>query len=232
VRGLFPDRLKNETYLKRFDAIWDRVGRGELSIDEARAQIHDLAGGIEPPAWLGQNARSLIERTTTYGRGGPPEGPAIAFEVAPDPRNRAVVARWNALPRMIQDEISHRVAWAISKRALEGVGEALWGVAGKQRRAIVLKGALHRETGAWMADPNPSLVLRFTPDSPTAKISVLTRLMGYALRQRKSCASPSGNRSQVVWRQGSHRCARLPRENRCGYPRGVSADPRAQRRQG
>lgn len=206
VRGLFPDTWKTKANKLAVDAIWDRVDKGELSIDDARTAIHTLANGIAEPAWHNQSEGSinLTDRTTTYaaprepGRGG-----QIMFEVAPDPRNTALVARWAAIPQTVRDRISHYVAWNTAKSALEGAGEALWGTAGKQQRAVALKAELQRGNGAWLADPNPSLSLQFDPGVAPAKVGMLSRLLGYALRQEETLRTspkpfPGGTETGII----------------------------------
>ena len=54
VRGLFPDTIKkkgNKT-VAGIANVWQRYRNGELSITEARNQVHDLAGGIRNPDWF------------------------------------------------------------------------------------------------------------------------------------------------------------------------------------
>jgi hypothetical protein len=54
VRGLFPyaGKTSKKALKPAIDNIWRRYQNGELSLDEARSQIHERAGGIEPPSWL------------------------------------------------------------------------------------------------------------------------------------------------------------------------------------
>jgi hypothetical protein len=52
VRGLYsPVQKRNKAFLAKTAAIWDNYGRGNISITEAREQIHGLAGGIDYPTW-------------------------------------------------------------------------------------------------------------------------------------------------------------------------------------
>ena len=54
VRGLFPDTFKkNADNKKNIDDVWSRYEKGELTIHEAREQVIEIAGGIEPPEWYG-----------------------------------------------------------------------------------------------------------------------------------------------------------------------------------
>lgn len=54
VRGLFPDTIKkkgNKT-VAAIDATWHKYRNGELSLDDTRSAVHDLAGGIKNPDWF------------------------------------------------------------------------------------------------------------------------------------------------------------------------------------
>ena len=51
VRGLFKDTWKTKANNAMVDKVWDQYRNGALTLDDARNQIHDLAGGIEDPDW-------------------------------------------------------------------------------------------------------------------------------------------------------------------------------------
>jgi hypothetical protein len=51
VRGLFPDTFKSAKAKETIDRIWQDVGKGFLSPQEARNEIVKFAGGIKPPDW-------------------------------------------------------------------------------------------------------------------------------------------------------------------------------------
>jgi len=55
VRALFPASIKDQLAPK-VDAVWDRFKMGSITRDQARKEIHDLAGGIRPMAWQGGDA--------------------------------------------------------------------------------------------------------------------------------------------------------------------------------
>ena len=54
VRGLSPDTFKNAKNNAAIDKVWYAYRKGELGLDDARQQISQLAGGINPPSWLGR----------------------------------------------------------------------------------------------------------------------------------------------------------------------------------
>lgn len=51
IRGMFPDTFKTKKNNAAVDSIWNGYRTGKTGIDDARRQIHDLAGGIRPPDW-------------------------------------------------------------------------------------------------------------------------------------------------------------------------------------
>jgi hypothetical protein len=52
VRGLFVDTWKSQAKnVQAVDAIWQKHQKGVISADEARKQIVELAGGVNPPSW-------------------------------------------------------------------------------------------------------------------------------------------------------------------------------------
>ena len=56
VRGLFPASFKTKRNKAAVDAVWNSYKNGELSINEVRTKIHDLAGGIDIPSWAGPDS--------------------------------------------------------------------------------------------------------------------------------------------------------------------------------
>lgn len=59
VRGLFPDTFKSQAKnVDQVDGIWLKYRKGQLSLDEARNEVFNAAGGINPPEWQGAGLRS------------------------------------------------------------------------------------------------------------------------------------------------------------------------------
>jgi hypothetical protein len=52
IRSLFPRTWKTGANMQRVDDIWRAADRGDISVDEARQRIVDLAGGFKEPEWL------------------------------------------------------------------------------------------------------------------------------------------------------------------------------------
>jgi hypothetical protein len=175
VRGLFTEGYKGKKEnIAAIDKIWGQVDDGELSVDDARQRIIGHAGGIENPDWWNEGNAKYKEvlRDKTYDpRRSNFAGAKVTFEVAPDPRNKALKARWDALPGRDKAEISHKVAWKIAAKALAQFGD------------IKMKGELHEQLGGWLADTNPSLSIWFNKRAAATKINELARILGYALNQ-------------------------------------------------
>lgn len=51
VRGLFPDTFKNAKNSQEIEDIWKTHKSNKISVDEARKQIFEKAGGINEPEW-------------------------------------------------------------------------------------------------------------------------------------------------------------------------------------
>ena len=51
VRGLFPDTFKNAKNSQEIEDIWKQHKSGKITVDEARKQILEKAGGINEPEW-------------------------------------------------------------------------------------------------------------------------------------------------------------------------------------
>jgi hypothetical protein len=59
VRGLFPDTFKSQAKnVEQVDGIWLKYRKGQLSLDEARNEVFNAAGGINPPEWERAGLRS------------------------------------------------------------------------------------------------------------------------------------------------------------------------------
>jgi predicted lactoylglutathione lyase len=67
VRGLFTAKFKAQAKnVAAVDAVWDNYHDG-VSLDETRAQIVELSGGINPPEWQGSgDGASALTRDSTY----------------------------------------------------------------------------------------------------------------------------------------------------------------------
>ena len=51
IRGLYPSGYKNATNQKFIDDVWTKHKKGKITIDQARQEALDHAGGINAPEW-------------------------------------------------------------------------------------------------------------------------------------------------------------------------------------
>jgi len=65
VRGLFPDTFKTSKNAQMIDGIWVKYRKGQLSLEDARNEVFNAAGGIRPPEWERAGLRGL---TSEEGR--------------------------------------------------------------------------------------------------------------------------------------------------------------------
>ncbi len=74
VRGLFGEDTKS-TVKPKVRAIWDQYRSGDLSFEQAREQIVDVAGDIDDPDWVGSDEGQFVkDGGTSYDRDFVPDG--------------------------------------------------------------------------------------------------------------------------------------------------------------
>ena len=88
----------------------------------------------------------------------------VIFEVAPDPNNVELSARWNALPPAAQLAISDTVSKSVLPSVLEAAGA---------------EGSVSPQIGSYLEDTNPSFSLRLTSGDPAA----VANAVGFVLSQ-------------------------------------------------
>jgi hypothetical protein len=60
TRGLFsPAQRRNDQFRAMANQIWGDYQRGRISLHAAQGQLHDLAGGVTPPAWASYPAQPI-----------------------------------------------------------------------------------------------------------------------------------------------------------------------------
>lgn len=78
VRGLFSPKFKaNKKNVAAIDAVWDEVKSEQITEEQARDRIEQLAGGIADPDWVGSNPR-LDEGTEARSYEGRLLGPRLS----------------------------------------------------------------------------------------------------------------------------------------------------------
>lgn len=126
IRALFDASAK--TNLRpQVEAVWKRVDKGEITADQAREEIFDLAGGFSKTAWEDKDFNDKI--TQTYDRSHvklyddivqPEPEPVLSMEVAPDPNDLEAVAQWNQLTDSEKLSVTQEVVpWIINRVAEE-----------------------------------------------------------------------------------------------------------------
>jgi len=175
ARGLFSS-AKKKHQLADVDKIWEKYQKGRISLKEAQEQIVRQVGPISRPEWASfpfddqprptytGMSRDAMTEMTAPGSEAPPT-PNILFEVAPDPNDKALTARWDALPLSERSRISLRVANEIVPEVL---------------KEFSITGEVQPSLGGYNGATNPSLAL-VTPKS--ALTSQLSKALGYILAQ-------------------------------------------------
>jgi hypothetical protein len=104
-----------------------------------------------------------------FGSGGGAShgGAAIYYEVAPDPNNAALTARWNSLTDNEKVEVSGRIAEDIAPQVLDAAG---------------LVGEQHLQYGGYQGATNPSFVIDTSSDAAD-RLLPAANLLGHTLSQ-------------------------------------------------
>ena len=173
VRGLFTEGFKGKKEnLKAIDDIWLQVDAGKLSIDDARNKILDMAGGIEHPDWWDGKEPEIVGNEKSYAQTRPGfKGVKVAFEVAPDPNDKARTKRWNSLKQEDKDAISYDMAWDTAAKVLA------------YYNSDTIKGELHTQVGGYLENTNPSFSLWMNKYASMVKVKEIARSLGYVLKQ-------------------------------------------------
>lgn len=126
IRVLFESDDKNELR-QPVEEIWAAHDRGEITADEARDKIFDVAGGFSEFAW--EKTPFTDKITETYDRKHvklydditPPKSePVLTFEVAPDPKDAEAVAMWDQLTPEDKLAVTQEVApWVLEQIAAQ-----------------------------------------------------------------------------------------------------------------
>lgn len=132
IRGMF-EAANKKTLKAPVTEVWQQYKDGKISIGRARRKVVNLASGITTPAWVG--TPTSIPPGSGYSgtsqvdgdRYVPPQPVRLEvksnFEVAPNPKDKKAVARWNMLTPDQQADVSMQVAKVIVRRVLDH-----WGV--------------------------------------------------------------------------------------------------------
>ena len=120
VRGLFRPQQKTKTNKQIVDNLWENVSKGQTEVGDARAEISELVGGIQDPAWsrypVGSNeaARDSSYASELLGAGVPRRG------AEGDAGLRAGAAAAGAAETRLFQSVSQPAFYSALSRAIEG----------------------------------------------------------------------------------------------------------------
>lgn len=174
----------------RDDDIYDEYGEKEFSVEYDVEQIrwnYDRSKIADPTEQVLQLLEYLERRETGLapeklskvfcptGPGGgvdptcKPGCPTrVLFEAAPDPNNKQLHARWNALPTHVKQEISHKIVKEILPKVLKAAG---------------VHAQIKDQFGGYMDDSNPSFAVCVPNNVKAEKVLQIARMAGFALSQ-------------------------------------------------
>lgn len=131
IRGMF-EAANKKTLKAPVTEVWQQYKDGEISIGRARRKVVNLASGITTPAWVG--TPTSIPPGSGYSgtsqvdgdKHVPPQPVRLEvksnFEVAPNPKDKKAVERWNMLTPDQQADVSMQVAKVTVRRVLDHWG--------------------------------------------------------------------------------------------------------------
>lgn len=168
IRAIYTDRFKTEANKQAVVDVWKAVDADKMSVDEARAKVVEMAGGLKKFAWEEKPYDEAVG--DTYDRAGVNAQidvgtGSVNFEVAPDPNNVELTARWNELPKEEKIRISATVAREMVQKVLA---------------EFEAEGTLTEQVGGYLGETNPSFVLEVTKGPQAMPIA---KMLGYVLNQ-------------------------------------------------
>jgi hypothetical protein len=128
-------------------------------------------GGLEIPAASRESANAELERIGSDVRFSPKQKAAparVMFEVAPDPNNLELKARWDAVPFERKIEISQRVAEKIMPQVFRLAG---------------IRAKMTTQLGGYLEDTSPSFAAIVPSTASAQQLMDVARLGGFGLAQ-------------------------------------------------
>ena len=151
---------------------------GDISLEEARAQVFKLSNGIKTPEWVAQPAnlpvgstysgrsRALMDAMTPAIQRQMGQMTRVMFEIAPDLRNKELTAAWQALPAETRYAISRDVMGKIMPKLLEEFG---------------MSAAIEEQIGGWEGGTELSFAMSLPS---TTMVRQISRALRYVLQQK------------------------------------------------
>jgi hypothetical protein len=136
-----------------------------ISGDDRRADRARALEGDERARFIVERNRQILDRERAAAA-------RVNFEVAPDPNDLELSAKWNALSQEQKLEISLRVAQKIVPKVM---------------RQLKIKGEILSQTGSYLDDTNPSFAIRVDKGDPAG----LAKVLGFVLSQDSMMAIAS-----------------------------------------
>lgn len=171
VRALFGEKQK-KALRPKVQAIWARHDAGEITAEQARNEIFELAGGFNPISWDNEQTPYSEVVTDSYERSNvklpklkpAPLDPTLAIEAAPNPDDEVAVAQWDKL----NDTEKYEVTKAVTEDVMAMVSEYL-----KART-----GEYGLQVGGWLGDVNYSMSAKvYDPDRACEVAGLVARLL-------------------------------------------------------
>jgi len=145
TRGLFPAKFKTDANRDTIAAVWRRHEDGEITANAARNEIYDIAGGINPPLWVGTRpdaglyasdghssyegdvpATRLSKQSASGMGGGVASGDRVGkFNPYHDERGRFATADRAANPQLALGDRAQTPPYQVSVRRLSSTNPAV-----------------------------------------------------------------------------------------------------------
>jgi len=181
----YPEKRLYDSAKQKDDA--DEGYNDDEAPDYANAAVGLARAAGVPQEKLTEALDEAAKRTRAGGRGaaggqsaqsapasnepvGPSDTPArLLFEVAPDPNDAGLKARWDRLSGPAKARISLAIAELIAPKALD--------------QAEAARAEVQTQIGGYLDDSNPSLALVFNGRADLARVVQAARVLGFALSQ-------------------------------------------------
>jgi ribosomal protein S18 acetylase RimI-like enzyme len=208
VRALFPAARKSQLAPK-VSAVWDRVKAGELSRAEARNEIFNMAGGMEPMAWEGSDAGSFAADGATSFNSAIADNPAdreariLANADTKDRISVTLSAATNSIPGIAElyvkagkgDKFAHALLQDIAADSLRHL------MAGTSAKLVV-----DRSTGLYGGASEPSLgmTVTFTDNDSNKVLAALAKFADNFNQEQVHVRKPTTAKLGTVFEDGSY----------------------------
>lgn len=166
IRGMF-ESAKKDALKDPVAAVWKQYVDKKISLDDARAQVMALSGGITQPSWVAlpttmtpsagytgvaQVAADQLKHNVPVK----PQTTSMNFEVAPNPADKKAMERWALLTPAERTEVSMKVANEIIPQILKHYG---------------IEAEIVPQVGGWEKTTSASFALLLPPSARVKQIA-------------------------------------------------------------